>query len=146
MTAAERQKKRRRKLQKEQGAERSRKERLKARQKAAEDYVPMPPGITYWRRTLVVKADGTRGPGVPPEGDVYMLQPETRPLAACESDLLDDDDIRALLYRLRALAHERGIDADPASLAEWRKRREDAEHGSDPPSDTVTLGPWDVRA
>ena len=111
MTAAERQQKRRKRLRKEQGAELSRKMRLKARQKAAEHYIPTPPGITYWRKVPIITADGQREPGVPPTGPVIMWQPKTRPLASCETDL-EDDDIRALLRRLHEVARKRGIEID----------------------------------
>jgi hypothetical protein len=104
MTPAERQKRRRARLRKERTAEVKRSERLRYRAKAAASYIPMPPGITYWRRVTVVTPDGER----------QVWAPTARPLAACDNNL-DDDDVRALLFALHKIAAKRGIDVATAA-------------------------------
>jgi hypothetical protein len=105
MTPAERQRRRRKKLRKEQSNDWRCRERLMLREKKARNYIPMPPGITFWRKVEVQTA----------EGPDTIFTPTTRPLAKCETDL-DDDEIVALLTQLRDLAEKRGLDHEqPAS-------------------------------
>jgi hypothetical protein len=112
MTAAERQARRRKRLRKERDAEWKRKERLRRREKNARDYIPTPPGVTYWRQVRVVTPEGE-------ERDVWA--PRTRPLAACRNDL-EDDDVRALLFALHTLARQRGINLAEGDPATWTIR------------------------
>ena len=72
MTPAERQRRRRAKLTKKALAQMSNSER---RKKQLGTYIPMPPGITYWRYVEVQLTDGTTK---------RIVMPETKPLAACE--------------------------------------------------------------
>jgi hypothetical protein len=57
-TPAERQRRRRKRLRKEKLALGWRAENERRRLKKAETYIPMPPGITYWREIEVLTADG----------------------------------------------------------------------------------------
>ena len=103
MTPAERQRRRRKRLKTERSAEVRKKMAGKARDDRALAYIPMPPGITVWVNKRM-KANE--------EFDAWI--PKTRPLAAFQ-DGLEDDDILALLRDLRILAAERGLspDAEP---------------------------------
>lgn len=58
----------------------------------------MPPGITYWTRVVFETTDGPRS----------MLQPKTKPLAACSNNL-DDDDILQLVRQLGSTCRKRGL-------------------------------------
>ena len=98
MTPAERQKRHRARLRKAKDAEWMKKERLKRRQENARRFMPTPPGTTYWRKVRVMT----------PEGEQEIWAPLTRPLAACETDL-EDEDIQALLSQLHKIAAKRGI-------------------------------------
>ena len=63
MTPAERQqkrRKRRKRLKKEKLALGRKAERQRQLLKAADDYLPTPPGITYWRKVTVVTPQGER--------------------------------------------------------------------------------------
>ncbi len=101
MTDAERQHRRRKKLRRERSDELKKKYRAIARDKQAENYMPYPPGITYWKTVVVQTTDGER----------EIFAPKTRPLAACSTDL-EDDDILSLLFRLRKEAKRRGLSED----------------------------------
>ncbi len=103
MTSAERQRRRRKRLKADRSAEVRKKMAAKANEERALAYNPMPPGITVWFKKRM-KA-----------GEVAEIwQPKTRPLAAFQ-DGLEDDDILALLRDLRILATERGLspEAEP---------------------------------
>jgi hypothetical protein len=99
MSAAERQRRRRKKQAGEKSAAVKKALRGIAKQKTAARYIPMPPGITYWRYCEVRLADGTLK---------KVAAPETKPLAACDTDL-DEDDILALIRRLGTMAKQRGL-------------------------------------
>jgi hypothetical protein len=107
MTAAERQRRRRKTLAKQKTSIATKAIRAMARQKTADDYIPAPPGITYWSRCEVRLVDGTLK---------TILEPKTKPLAACDTNL-DDDDVLALIRRLGTMAKQRGlIDSARAAL------------------------------
>jgi hypothetical protein len=89
MTPAERQRRRRKKLRRHQSAEVQQQLRRKRRDEHAKKYMPMPPGITYWRTAEILTADGPR----------EIRTPATKPLAACEQDL-EDDEVMSLLRQL----------------------------------------------
>ncbi len=103
MTPAERQRRRRKRLKTERSAEVRKKMAAKAREEKALEYIPMPPGITVWFKKRM-KANEA----------VEVWIPRTRPLAAFQ-DGLEDDDILSLLRDLRILAAERGLspEAEP---------------------------------
>ncbi len=97
MTPAERQRRHRKRLKTTRSAEVRKKLAAKARDNRAMLYVPMPPGITVWRKVRIKAGE-----------EVEIWQPKTRPLAAVRDDLTDDD-LLALLRDLRILATERGL-------------------------------------
>jgi hypothetical protein len=99
MTAAERQRRRRKKLAKQKSSNQAKALRAIARQKNADSYMPVPPGITFWRRAKVRLDDGCI---------METSLPIQKPLASCETTL-DDDDVLALIRRLGAVAKRRGI-------------------------------------
>ena len=98
MTAAERQRRRRARLRREQGAAVTKAKRAKARDNAQANYMPMPPGLTYWRKVKVQTA----------EGEQEIWHPTTRPIATLPDDL-SDDDIRSLLAQLAEMVRARGL-------------------------------------
>ncbi len=98
MTPAQRQRRRRKRLRKEQGDYVLKVESLRQRYEKAKEYIPSPPGITYYESIIIVT----------PEGERSIFVPKTRPLAACGDDL-EDEDVMALLERLEAMAKERGL-------------------------------------
>ena len=67
------------------------------REEHAKKYIPMPPGVTTWRKVRVY-----------PNTEAEILMPLTRPLAACETDL-DDDEVLGLLAQLKRIAKNRGL-------------------------------------
>ncbi len=98
MTPAERQARRRARLRRElEGAAKVGK-RAAARDRAHAAYISAPPGITYWAAVEVARDGTTR----------EIMAPNTRPLAACENDLTDDD-VLALLAQLQKIASNRGL-------------------------------------
>ena len=97
MTPAERQRRRRKRLKTERSDEVRKKLAGKARDERALAYNPMPPGITVWFKKRMKAREVAE-----------IWQPRTRPLAAFQ-DGLEDDDILALLRDLRILATERGL-------------------------------------
>jgi hypothetical protein len=131
MTDAERQARRRRKLQQKADAALTRRERLRKREQNAKDFQPMPPGITYWRR-VTLRVDR----------DAEVWQPLTRPLPACDN-ALEDDEVVTLIRQLHRVAYERGItipepDTDNpthASLLQAKHVQPAA------PGEMVTIGP-----
>ncbi len=104
MTPAERQRRRRKRLKTERSTEVRKKLAAKARDERALQYNPMPPGITVWFKKRM-KANE--------EFDAWI--PRTRPLAAFQ-DGLEDDDILSLLRDLRILATERGLSPESEPL------------------------------
>ncbi len=104
MTPAERQRRRRKRLKTERSAEVRQKLAAKARDERAVQYNPMPPGITVWYRKRMRAREVAE-----------IWQPRTRPLAAVQ-DGLENDDILSLLRDLRILATERGLSPAEPSL------------------------------
>ncbi len=100
MTPAERQRRRRKRLKANHSDEVRKKSAAKARDERALQYNPMPPGITVWYKKRMRARE---------EAEIW--QPRTRPLAAFQ-DGLEDDDILSLLRDLRILAAERGLSPD----------------------------------
>jgi hypothetical protein len=70
--------------------------------KAVSEYIPMPPGITYWEQVTVRS-------GV----EQTILQPTTKPLAACELHLTDED-VLALWVQITRLMRERKLPTNVA--------------------------------
>ncbi len=97
MTPAERQRRHRKRLKTGRSTEVRKKLAAKARDERALQYNPMPPGITVWYKKRMKAREVAE-----------IWQPRTRPLAAFQ-DGLEDDDILALLRDLRILAAERGL-------------------------------------
>lgn len=92
MTDAERQQRRRKKLRKAKlklGKKAIREKKLAA---AANEYIPTPPGITYWRRVKVQTVAGER----------IIWQPTTRPLASVNWSELTEDDLATLAEHLES--------------------------------------------
>ncbi len=100
MTPAERQRRRRKRLKTERSDEVRKKLAGKARDERAFAYNPMSPGITVWYKKRMRAREVAE-----------IWQPRTRPLAAVQ-DGLEDDDILSLLRDLRILAAERGLSPD----------------------------------
>jgi hypothetical protein len=98
MTPAERQQRRRARLRREQAAIVVDAKRLRARDKTRAAYMPMPPGITYWRTVIVQTAAG--------EQTVYT--PTMRPPASCDADLTDQE-VLDMLAQLGELARRRRL-------------------------------------
>ncbi|HJZ89692.1 MAG TPA: hypothetical protein VKE40_02395 [Gemmataceae bacterium] len=65
MTDAERQRRRRKRLRKEKLKLGKKALREQERLKAAEEYIPTPPGVTYFRELVVQTAEGERTVWVP---------------------------------------------------------------------------------
>ena len=99
MTPAERQARRRKRLDKEAGAAVAKAKRAKRLAEEAERYIPYPPGVTYWQQVNVAVQD---------EREVLVWRPETRPLAACQSTI-ENEDVLALLKQLARMAAVRDI-------------------------------------
>ncbi len=97
MTPAERQRRRRKRLKTERSTEVRKKLAGKARDERALQYNPMPPGITVWYKKRMKAREVSE-----------IWQPMTRPIAAVQ-DGLEDNDILSLLRDLRILAVERGL-------------------------------------
>jgi hypothetical protein len=93
-TAAERQKRHRAKIRRQQLADGKRdlsEERRKRLAERGQGYIPAPPGITYWREVTVVT----------PQGERKIRAPVTQPLASIATSDLRDADIAALIYVLQ---------------------------------------------
>ncbi len=104
MTAAQRQRKRRRKLKGKRSAELRAKDAARRREKMLEGYIPSPPGITYWKHVEIRPEHVGR----------QICQPATRPLASCQNEL-SNEDVIALIQRLYRQCQRRGIPIpDPA--------------------------------
>jgi hypothetical protein len=118
MTPAERQRRRRKRLRKEQLKLGRKAERERRRLKEAKRYIPMPPGLTYWVKVRV--------------GDREILQPTTVPLPSAHWHEFRDEDLRYLMERARRELERRGAPAEATS-------REPG--GAVVETDTVTVGP-----
>jgi hypothetical protein len=94
MTDAERQRRRRKRLRAEKLKLGRQAEKERCLLKAAEDYIPMPPGITYWVRVRV--------------GDRDVLQPTTHPLPSVSWHELRDEDLYSLIDQARRELERRG--------------------------------------
>lgn len=90
MTAAERQRRRRKRLRSAKLKLGKKALRQKKLLEAGEQYIPTPPGVTYWRRVTIRTVDGDR----------TFWQPTTRPLAAMAWGELTDADLDALREHL----------------------------------------------
>ena len=99
MTAAERQQRRRKILDAEKSVVVRKAQRAKRRAEEAERYIPYPPGVTYWHKVNVAVQD---------EREILVWRPETRPLAACQASI-ENEDVLALLRQLGRMAAVRGI-------------------------------------
>ena len=106
MTTAERQRRRRKRLRRE----RTNEQQKIAAQRAADDrlneYIPYPPGITYWELVPVQT----------PEGPREMWLPNVKPLARIAHDKLTDEDIVGLMQDLIGIAKTRGLEIPWATL------------------------------
>ena len=91
MTPAERQRRHRAKTKRELLKLGSKAERQRRLAKAAEQYIPMPPGVTYWREVTVVT----------PEGERTVWNPHTQPLAAVMAGKLSAAEIVGLIQLLQ---------------------------------------------
>ena len=117
MTPAERQQKRRKRrnrlkrLKKEKLALGRKAERQRQLLKAADDYLPTPPGITYWRKVAVVT----------PQGERDVWSPKSRPLPSIEMHALDDGNLVNLIDALLAEARRRGISLPCSTAASTAK-------------------------
>ena len=89
MTAAERQRRRRKKLRAQQPAEVRQKLVKRSRDKHALKYMPMPPGITRWHQVTIS-----------PGQEVTIWQPEPVPLPMFDNEL-DDAEIIYVLGLLK---------------------------------------------
>ena len=69
----------------------------KARDQQAEQYIPYPPGITYWRKVTLRAGETTE-----------IMQPKTQLLPSIAGDL-EDDEVRSLLEQITKLARKRGL-------------------------------------
>ena len=96
-TAAERQARRRKRLRKTRSAVLNRQRARKARDQQAEQYIPYPPGITYWRKVTLRAGETTE-----------IMRSKTQPLPSIAGDL-EDDEIRSLLEQITKLARKRGL-------------------------------------
>ena len=102
-TAAERQARRRKRLRKTRSAVLNRQRAHKARDQQAEQYIPYPPGITYWRKVTLRAGETTE-----------IMQPKTQPLPSIAGDLEDDGTPLAA-----GADHEAGAEAGPALMADY---------------------------
>jgi hypothetical protein len=126
MAPAERQQKRRKRLRKEKLATGHKAEKQRRLLKAAADFMPMPPGITYWRKVTVTT----------PELEREVWTPTTQPLAAIDMhdglSVLADEDISRLLQALLEEAAKRGLTAgEPAYCRCARVGSWDGQAGGD---------------
>jgi hypothetical protein len=103
MTAAERQRRRRKRLRKEKLKLGRKAERERRLLKAAEAYIPVPPGITYWRQVPVQTAAGER----------EIWASTTRPLSAVHWGHLSGADLDALGDHLRREVERRWTGRGP---------------------------------
>ena len=70
------------------------------REERAKKYIPMPPGITCWKKVRVI-----------PNVETEIWRPVTRPLARCETDLTDEE-VLGLIADLNLIARRRGLTVD----------------------------------
>ncbi|OAI51860.1 hypothetical protein AYO44_16875 [Planctomycetaceae bacterium SCGC AG-212-F19] len=99
MTDAERQRRRRKRLRSEKLKLGRKAERQKKWLKTAGDYIPTPPGITYWEKVTIRTTDGER----------TLWQPKTRPAAAVEWNDAEDTDVLAVLEATLQEARRRSL-------------------------------------
>lgn len=91
--------------------------RTKYRNQSIRTYIPIPPGITYWKPVEVAGAK--------------VLQPETRPLAVCDWSDLSDDDLRYLITKATQVAGARCInDMTVPDPDRWAWDRAELAHAS----------------
>jgi hypothetical protein len=100
MTAAERQRRRRARLRKEKLKLGCKAEKERKHLKAAERYIPTPPGITHWIKVRV--------------GDREVWSPTTQPLPSMRWDQLRDEDLRSLIEQAQMELNRRaGVGKGP---------------------------------
>jgi len=107
LTAAERQRRRRKRLRRERSDEL---QKIATRRDAAEslkDYIPYPPGITYWELVPVQT----------PEGPRKTWLPNVKPLARIAHDELTDEEIVGVVQDLIRISKARGLEIPWATLA-----------------------------
>jgi hypothetical protein len=83
-------------------ADRQRRRRKPSRERAEQilkQYIPMPPGISYWDQVEVET----------PEGPRKVWTPRVKPLASIAHNELTDEEILELLRQLKALARQRNL-------------------------------------
>ena len=131
MTAAERQRRHRARVRREQLAA-SVPARIEAHRKRlrklGKDYIPAPPGITYWQTMTVIT----------PQGEQQIQTPMTRPLASIELSELSDKDIAALLYVLQTEQERRRKGAEDSAAT----RRSFEQLFRVKPGTTAYVGPY----
>ena len=103
MTPAERQRRWRKQLRKEQLALGYRAEKEQRRRRLAETYIPMPPGLTYWHTVEVLTAAGPR----------QIHVPITKPLPSINVSEWDNNAVLSLLRKLTQVATARGLEIEP---------------------------------
>jgi hypothetical protein len=98
-TDAERQRRRRQKLRRERSDEL---QRIAARRMADQkllEYVPYPPGVSYWITVKVQTADGER----------EVWSPQVKPPAQITHSELTDEEVLGLLRQIIDMAKRRGL-------------------------------------
>jgi len=126
LTAAERQRRRRQRLRRERSDELQKIAAQRAADDRLNEYIPYPPGITYWELVPVQT----------PEGPREMWLPNVKPLARIAHDELTDEEIVGLVQDLVRISKARGLEIPWATLAprssagvmvcdreQWRPRR-----------------------
>jgi hypothetical protein len=94
LTPAERQKRHRAKIRRQEhalGKQAFIEDKRKRLAALGQGYIPAPPGITYWRRMTVIT----------PQGERKVYAPVTQPLASIATAELRDVDIAALIHVLQ---------------------------------------------
>jgi hypothetical protein len=104
MTAAERQRRHRKKLRTQRSAEARRNIAKRNWDGNALKYMPMPPGITYWHQVAIRASQ-----------EVTVWQPDRVPLPMLD-DELDDGEIIHLLGLLNWQVEKRGLPVDWETL------------------------------
>jgi hypothetical protein len=98
LTPAERQKRHRKKLKAERSGEVRKRIANRQREEEALQYLPAPPGITYYREVTIRPEHVGR----------TVWRPTRRPLARCDN-YLEDEEIIGLLCELKYHVLKRGL-------------------------------------
>lgn len=132
MSAAERQKRHRKKQKREFSALAKKAAQQKARLEAAKHDKPMPPGFHVWRRRTVNTPDG--------ETDIWVS--DERPFASTDLSLVENIDLGVLGALLQAEATKRGLQLnDLVEAARAENKRRLASLPVPGHATTVTIGP-----